>query len=56
MGRQKLSDENRKIMLEVWYSCPCVSKATLARIFNISQCRVGEIIREENAEVRQWPR
>ena len=36
-------------MINVWEKVPCITKAMLAYIFDISPSRVGEIIREHDA-------
>ncbi len=52
--RGKLTDRNKKKMLHVWDNVPCITKAMLAYIFDISPSRVGEVIREyEEAKRRR---
>ena len=46
MPKLKLTDRDRRMMVEIKEECPCVTNAALARIFQVSQSRVGEIIRE----------
>ena len=45
MPKLKLTDRDRRIMVELKEECPCITNAALARIFHVSQSRVGEIIR-----------
>lgn len=46
----KLSDADRRRMIEAKRQCPCLKQSTLAMIFNVSPARVGEILREANRE------
>lgn len=50
MPKIKISDRDRKKMVMVKERCPCIQKALLAEIFDISPSRVGEILREEEAK------
>jgi hypothetical protein len=52
MPRYKISDTNRKKLIKVKTEYPNVRNSTLAMIFNLSQSRVGEIVREHEAEVK----
>ena len=47
MPRYKLSDKDRKKISYIKRECPCITKALLAYIFDISPSRVGEVIRED---------
>jgi hypothetical protein len=52
MPKYKLTDKNRKKLLHVKAECPCITKALIAYIFDLSPSRVGEIIREEEERVK----
>ena len=45
MPKLKLTDRNRRKMIEVKRRCPCITISTLAYAFDISPSRAGEIIR-----------
>jgi DNA-binding Lrp family transcriptional regulator len=49
MPLYKVSYKERRMIVEIKDECPCITNAAIARIFRISQSRVGEIIREEEA-------
>ena len=45
MPKLKLTDRDRRMMVELKRECPCLSNSALARIFHISPSRAGEVIR-----------
>ena len=44
----KLTETDKKRMIEAKRQCPCLKQSTIAMIFGVSPARVGEILREHN--------
>ena len=42
----KLTESDKRKIVEAKRQCPCLKQSTLAMIFDVSPARVGEIIRE----------
>ena len=45
MPKLKLTDRDRRMIVELKDTCPCITNASLARIFHISPSRVSEVVR-----------
>jgi hypothetical protein len=45
MPKLKLNDRDRRMIVELKDGIPCVTNATLARIFRCSPSRVSEVVR-----------
>jgi predicted transcriptional regulator len=52
MPKYKLTNENRKRIVLLKRESPCLTNAALARIFNISQSRVGEVLKADHNKYR----
>ena len=50
MPKLKLTDSDRRKIIELKDECPCLTNAALARIFYISPSRISEVIREEQTK------
>jgi hypothetical protein len=50
MPRRKLTEKEWKRIAEAKRECPCLKNSTIAMLFDVSQSRVGEVIRAEQAE------
>ena len=50
MPKIKVSDSDRKKISVIKRKCPCITNALIAYIFDISACRVGEILREDKGK------
>jgi len=53
MPKIKLTDRDRRIMVELKDAIPCVTNATLARIFRVSPSRVSEVVRDVHRNRRE---
>lgn len=58
MPRFKLTDKDREKIVVTKRDCPCIKNTTLAYIFNVSPCRIGEVLREDEGKYQgvtsQW--
>jgi hypothetical protein len=45
MPKLKLTDKDKRRIIELKDECPCVTNAALARIFEMSPSRISEVLR-----------